>query len=605
MFSKNISVLLGALIFAVFFAYYHYTSNHLPLGAGPDNAAHNDVTRFIATHGRLPTIPRDEDALLFTPYGGTRALRPPLTYIVSAAVSKIPVFAKLHPAVAYRKGSVLLTSLTIWIVFHTLLVYFRSYGLAFMGAALLGLLPQYVFIASYNNDDSGAIFSASLMFLSLVRFLCRGVTLKNCVLFGIAAGLVILSKMTAWLLLPTVAIFLLIFVRCSAKRLLGYSAVVVVAAALSGGWWLVFNIHHYGSDDPFQQKITQEAAQRHTRFAAGHVFGYKAKDVGFRELVFDNYDNFVEKTYKSVIGNLDWLRLRFGDFQYQFYLSLFFIGVGYILLRLVWFIYTTVFNGFVWNTVTQRTVFELLMLVSVLFQFSIYVWANINNDIQTQGKYLLPVVSAVLILGLSGLRLLGAGVTTLQERFDAGEMSIGPMAVKGAGVFAVLVVALCLHIYSWLHYVIPFYDTPEYRLELRPFKAMRLTEADIAEANDISEFNLTNGALTLHTLAGDPWVILRGEVCKYLVGDVLVRVRIESDADESFKIYWDEGRGFNEAQQEKMIYKQGRAEVYFGVRADNCKALRLDPRNSAGTTEILEIAFARFAVHRADDWRKH
>jgi len=574
------------------------------VGAGPDNVAHNDVTRFIATYGRLPTIPRDQDALHFTAYGGTRALRPPLTYIVSAALSKIYPFTTLAPEIAYRKGSALLASLTLGIVFCMLLVYFESYTLALLGAVLLGLLPQYVFIASYNNDDSGAIFSASLMLLSLVLLLRRGVTLRNFILFGVATGLVILSKITAWLLVPIVALFLLLFIRGSTKKLLGLGIAALTVAVLSGGWWIIFNVYHYGSDDPFQQKITKEVAKRHTKFPADRVFGYKAEGIGYRDLVLENYDGFIEKTYKSTIGNLDWLRLRFGDLQYQFYLAIFVLSVVYLALRLIRFVYISIFQGFVWDMESKKVIFEVLLFLSLPFQFFMFVWANINNDIQVQGKYLLPVAPAMLLLALAGLKSFGGVVAALMVRFGVSDISIAPGFAKGAGVFVILLFAVCLHVYSWLHYVIPFYDRPEYKLRIRPFKVVKLTPSSVLEINDVSGFDVADGVLTLRTVEGDPWVIFNKGFCKYLNDDTLVRIKMESDTDAVVKIYWDEGRGFTEDNQATAGYRKGHSEVYFSVHASGCKMLRLDPRRSSGTTRIFEIAFARFAVERVDDWRK-
>lgn len=604
MLSANKTLLLSALVFAVFCTYYHHTSDRLPLGAGPDNAAHNDVTRFISSYGRLPTIPRDEEALDFSPYGGTRALRPPLSYIVSAVLSKIHPFTELRPAIAYRKGPALLASLAVAIVFYTLFVYLESYGLALLGAVILGLLPQYVFVASYNNDDSGAIFSGSLLLLSMVLIVCRGVTLRNSILLGIAGGLVIVSKLTAWLLLPTLVLFLLLFIRAPMKKLVGYGLAAFFAAVLFGGWWILFNMYHYGSNDPFQQKIIKEVAERHTRFPADHVFGYKAKGIGFRDLVLENHDNFMEKTYKSTIGNLDWLRLRFGDLQYHFYLAVFFVAIGYVVLRFLWLMYAGIAEGFIWNMGSRRAVFELLLLFSLLFQFYMFVWANINNDIQVQGKYLLPVGSAVLILALSGLRFFGSGAMSLLKRVDVTEVSIGPAAIKAIGICSIALFAVGLHVYSWIHYVIPFYERPEYNLKLRPFRVVDLKQSQVLKSNDISHFEAKDGSLTVHALAGDPWLLLDRSLCQYLVGNNLMRIKIESDADEMFKIYWDDGKGFSETRQAHINYRKGYSELYFGMHVGVCEAVRMDPRRSGGTTKILEIASAPFAVNREDDWRK-
>ena len=185
------------LLFGVFLCYFYFSSDVLPIGAGPDYTTNNDAVHFLYTHGRLAVMPRDENEVGYSPAGGTRVLRPPFAYIVTAGTAKV-LHAWIHrQAILFRKGSALLCAATVAVAFYAGVLYFNSYTAGLLAALLFGLLPQFAFQASYNNDDSGAIFSATLLLCVLVRIVRKGVNWPNAILLGLAGGLVILSKQTA------------------------------------------------------------------------------------------------------------------------------------------------------------------------------------------------------------------------------------------------------------------------------------------------------------------------------------------------------------------------------------------------------------------------
>ena len=57
---RGVVALITLALLAGFLAYYGFTGQRLPLGAGPDDQAHYDVTRFIHHHKRLAVLPDDE-----------------------------------------------------------------------------------------------------------------------------------------------------------------------------------------------------------------------------------------------------------------------------------------------------------------------------------------------------------------------------------------------------------------------------------------------------------------------------------------------------------------------------------------------------------------
>jgi 4-amino-4-deoxy-L-arabinose transferase-like glycosyltransferase len=593
------TLLYSSVLGIVFLIYYFSTSAYLPLGAGPDYASHNGAVRFIYEHGRLATFPEDEPKLHFTVYGGTRLLRPPLSYAVAAGVAHLLGADDSNWPHMFRKGSSTLCALTVVLTFYGLVLYFQSYGIALVGALLIGLLPQFAFIASYNNDDSGALLAATLLMVALIRIFRKGVTLGNAVLLGLAGGIVILAKETAWLLLPTLVGFVAAFVRAAPAKLARYGAVVFVVGMLSGGWWLVFNVYHYGIDDPFLLKTVQEVAGRHSRFPPGEVFGYKSQGVGYADLIVHDYDGFWNKTGASTVGDLDWLRIRLGWWQYGLYLAVLAVGLlGYAVRTASWLL-NRAGVGALKAPPGRDVIFETLLVFAIGFQLFMYTWANINNDVQLQGKYLLPIFMAPLLLFLSTWMWISGAVAPSIASGQEGSVLVARSTIRN-GLLGVAVAGLLLtHVNALLNYVIPFYVPGSYTVNVRPMAALMITPDIVTETNEVSDLEYGNGSVAMVSTGRDPWIVLRTEGEGWreeLHGDQLLKIVVYADQDGVFQVFVDDGNGFREEESHRMSYHAGRNELYFVLGVQQYKRIRLDPAQSPSRVTIEEIGAAGLRI---------
>lgn len=570
------------------------TSTALPHGAGPDYAAHDDASRFIYRHNRLAVLPEDEELLTFTPYGGTRALRPPLSYIVSASLAKALDASQKKLEILFRKGSALFAALTVMVLFQTFLVYFNSYKLAVLGAVLVGLLPQFTFIASYNNDDAGAIFSASMMLLSMTVVFRNGVSTKTLALMGFAAGLVVITKPSAWIIAPAVVLFALLFIFRKLPKAFVPMLVGAVVMSLTCGWWIVMNVNHYGVDDPLLQKVIKTTAEKHSRFDDDKKFGYAAHGASMIQLL-KNHKGFLEGTGLSTVGNLDWLRLRVGKYVYWFYYALAGLAVLYWLGRVA----SILLPGSLRRP--SDLVFESVLVFAIGFQFYMYLWTNMYNDIQIQGKYLLPVVGALLILSLGALRSAGALAWSMADRAGVGRVSITSGGLGLVAVLALIATTLALHRDSLLNHVLPFYkpafyEEPLRKISVKPFKHISIDPASFKAVNQIQSANLEGRRLTVEASGTDPWFVPDLKQCAGAQDNTLVRVRLTAPKPGRFTIYWDDGNGFSDSAKSQVRYDKGRQELHVWIAPRSCQQLRFDPAIAPGEYIIHRISLAQVDI---------
>ncbi len=601
----NKTLFLMLAVFLGFLFYFNWTSGLLPLGSGPDFSSHDDIVRFIYQHQRLPVFPQDEDQLKYTVYGSTRALRPPLAYITSAMLAHLQHFELLNTdgslsakaRLAFRKGSVLLCSLALMVGFYALYVYFNSYGKALVGVLLTGLMPQYTFIASYNNDDSGAIFSATLLVLALVLIFRRGPGWRQILLLGVASGLVILSKQTAWLLALPVVLFMLLFVRLPLKSGLLKLLTVLLLVLAAGGWWLIWNMYHYGPHDPFLFHLTQALAEKYQRFAGNPAHGYHARGIGMMDLL-KNRDGFLTKTFVSTVGNLDWLRLRVAPAVYWLYKAVILIAAGW-------------FAVFSFNRIRARRImkpdekreyaFQALLFFMLAFQFFMYMLVNEYNDIQLQGKYLMPVWLPLVILFLSGATRVVDFAEKLILRHGGGSLTIHWSRASLAWIFAGLV--LLLHFFSLFFYVAPFYGRVNHEMVIHQFDSIGLPVKAIIFSHDIANLKQRGAGISFESTGNDPYLIVGKAYCRKLTGNRLMRLKIQSETKGRLQLYWVERKG-EKGHVSETPFLPGSNEVYLGISLQKCHVMRFDFGTHPGKFIVDQLATARIDIdrHRPPDY---
>jgi len=593
------TVRYALILFGVFLFYFYFSSNVLPVGAGPDYTANNDAVHFLYTYERLAVMPQDEYKVGYSPAGGTRVLRPPFGYIVSAGTAKALDSWIDNRFILFRKGSALLGAATVAVAFYAGVLYFGSYTAGLFAALLFGLLPQFAFEASYNNDDSGAIFAATLLLCALVRIRRKGVNWPNAVLLGLAGGLVILSKQTAWLLAPTVALFLAIYVRGSWKSLAKYASVGLVVLVLSGGWWVLFNVYHYGPGDPFALEIEQTLAAKHQRYAANKDYGYKAEGAGYEALLFENYDGFWEKTIASTIGNLDWLRIRLGPLQYGLYLALFLLAFVYVMVRLCGLLYRRI-KSRPPQDADGDIMLEVLLAFALVFQFYMYMWTNINNDIQLQGRYLLPAFLAVVLLGMSATKSILARAAPVVVEDNPKDVVVSGSGVRKWSVAGAIVFLVAIHVDAIFGYVIPFYRPVIHPMHLhRGFVNVVISPGDILRKHEMEQFATTATGFRFVSTGVDPWFVvsLSGRrMCNLFSGYNVLRARINAAEQGRFKVYVDRGRGFREDDAYGVRYPAGESVVVLVFDVPRCSRIRIDPAVRATSLDVSELSLGKIVI---------
>ena len=391
-------------------------------------------------------------------FGNSRLLRPPLGYGTAAVIAKVRGTTVYHHEpryYSYRLANAFFGALTIALTYATVTLLFNSALVGLLGSLLVGLMPQFTFIASYLNDDSAAIAAVSLIVFSMAKIVRNGASFSNCLLFALSIGVTIISKKAAWVFLPSAILFYLGFILRFERGFFSKHIAMAIVFILAGGWWLVFNMYQYGWNDPILSKVIGRASWENTELDLNQFGTIAVHGIGVSELLLGNFGNFIGKSYIAFVGLLDWVKLRVGPAQYSYYL---FIAFGLVANLL--FLTIEAFQSRLQN---KRVWLEIILYISCISQILAYAWANAFNDIQVQGKYIIPVILPMLILSLSFyaklMQWLFKHVHFLQTQASQ------PLKIMVASL--VIISPVIIHLDALIHYVAPFYwpDTALWNLE--------------------------------------------------------------------------------------------------------------------------------------------
>jgi hypothetical protein len=214
----------------------------IPLYVGMDAIQHYQYIEYVWENKSIPIATE-----------GWQMFQSPLFYLLCAPIFGLfkSLVGPVNTAFLLRATNLLCGLLLVELCYRGLrYVYPDREDLQSIGTALGGLLPMNIYISqAVGNEPMAALFAGTAVVICLRLFSAGTVpSISSCALLGLAVGLSVLTKPTAFLLIP--AIFLcmahLVF-TChgrtweSAATLGRLVTILVGVATLVSGWYYVRN----------------------------------------------------------------------------------------------------------------------------------------------------------------------------------------------------------------------------------------------------------------------------------------------------------------------------------------------------------------------------
>ena len=402
----------------------------------PDEPAHYNYIRHIATTGQLPVLkPGDWNAPLLErlksakfPKGESvdsiayESHQPPAFYLLATPLYKATAHLPLEErVVALRLLSVVLSGITVIVVFLIVRSIFpEELPLQLGVAAFIAFLPMRSAISGSISNDAFTELVATLMLLAMVHVLRAGLKRRSAFLLGLLMGIALLTKMTVYGYVPLALLVTLVSPRQGknggSSRLPMVGLILLVALIVSG-WWFVRNGMVYGATDIF-------AMQRHDQVVVG-----QPRFEGFTPAALSY---FTTTLFQSFWGQFGWMGILM-DSQMYFVLKLITLlaAFGFLL-----FLLRVVLGKGSLSADQKRSL--TLMGVALAVVVAQLIGYNLSF-VQAQGRYLYPALLPIALFFVLGLRELMAPI---HERLLL-TLSMGSLAI--------------LNVVCLTRYVIPYF----------------------------------------------------------------------------------------------------------------------------------------------------
>lgn len=398
---RRIKVIELCLFFCVCFI----IAAGMPMENAPDEGMRYPIAQFIYSNGFLPE--GSEAGLVNSIWGFSYVYNPYVTSIFSAFFMKIvSVFINTDMALltAARLTSILSGLGTLFVTFKLGELLFRRKEYALMLGTFVGFLPQFIFLCTYQNNDSFAVFTSSLILYFWARALRDGFDYKICIGLGISCGLCMLSYYNAYIFLLGSLVFYF-FQRIkdhdASVYIIRDAIIILTVAFVIAGWFFIRNAALHDGD------ILGFASTR----AAGEQYameGFKPSqrltpssehlsiaDTFLRPNMFQGEGNWLKVVAKSFIGVFSTMTVFMSKPVYIIYVLIF--GLGFVFC-VIWFILNR--KGQHQFAASLRITLPLMILINL----GLFVYYTYFSDYQAQGRYMMPSLIPIMLIITEGYR---------------------------------------------------------------------------------------------------------------------------------------------------------------------------------------------------------
>lgn len=407
--SATVLLTLAALSASVGLLWFHT----IPFHAGPDEAAHFHVVRFILEHHRLPVFSPDEMWLYHTEVGVVEsyAAFPPLAYLLGAGLQMVSGGGEFWGSRALSLISNIGTVLMTFLIGRRLFP--SAPSIAGCAALVVAFLPQFTFVGAYFNSDALALFEMSVLTYLLLQLSGHP---RPFVFFltGAAIGLLLLTKYTFYAPGLVGLLAALVFVRFARAPLVS-TLCLLGSLVLTSGWWFIRNVQLYGEPIPGQVIAAAKASE-----GGNSLFIPANHGVNLLTLSFST--DFWPITLKSFIAGLGFLTVFLDPWYYALCAAagvLAAVGLAHRLLA---------------RPVSGRALAISAGGVALIAATTASSMAiSVYGEWSAQGRYLFPALIPIVGFAVVGWHWLGAASPRL--RHAPLLLTAGVVALNGVSLF--------------------------------------------------------------------------------------------------------------------------------------------------------------------------
>lgn len=401
-------------VFVCFLICFTWSCIFLDQNYGPDEGMRYDIPRYIFETGKLPY--GDEPSLINPIWGFSYGFCIVLPYLTSALFMRIASFyvsSEFPLLIAARLTSTLSYAATVYFAIRIGKRLFSDWG-KWIFVLIMTLTPQIVFLGSYVNNDSFALFSVVMIVDCWLECMPYDFDRRSSLRLAVAVSMCLLSYKIAYsYILSTFLLYCYWYVKNRKRIKFSYfilnGLMILGVVFLLTGWHFIRNAILYDGDflATWAHRSTAELyalpqykpSQRSTFRQNGYSAFYMLKTTPW-----------IEMTLKSMISVIGHLNVFAKDWVYKGFAWLFSVGTIFALVKLFW-------PGRKRRDIKYGAIYFLMLMASVI-TFGMSIWSSWTNGYQPQGRYVIYAFPCFALIASSGYNWV---LEKLKQRIGWGE----------------------------------------------------------------------------------------------------------------------------------------------------------------------------------------
>lgn len=373
-----------------------------PFSVSPDEQMRYLIPEFIYNNGYLPH--GGDPSIRNEQWGISYGFTPITSYIISAAFMKIAsIFSTdfMFLLKAARLVNVLFGTGTVYIIIKIGKQAFKKpYDWLFI--IVTSTLPQFVFMNSYINMDSMALFGCALLFYMWIYGKDNNWNTKACIGTGIAVSICTLSYYNTYgFILCTVIYFVASNVIANKDNknwfiiLIKKGLIITGVVLLLTGWWFIRNYIIYDGDilglntsNQYGEKYAVE------NLKPSNILTPMKEGKSILDMLLGGW---IKVTVVSFLGCFGAIDITMPIYAYIIYCAFIVLGITGLVIKLL-----NIKKAKTKDDYVQAIWFNGSGILVILITIGLSIYYSYASDYQPQGRYILPMMVPFFYLIVSG-----------------------------------------------------------------------------------------------------------------------------------------------------------------------------------------------------------
>ena len=334
---------------------------------------------------------------------------------------------------------------------------------------------------------------------------------------------------------------------------------------------------NYGVSDPTALNYAQKLQSTLSDLDPNRQ-GYASLGFGLTDM-FTNHDQFLIRSYKSLIGYLEWLHLDVGKGSYWFYAIVMVIGFVGVAFRTR-------------SSLKETHYLDLIVLALVVSQCAFYIHHNLLRDIQPQARYVLPIIMPLIYLFLRTLHEVPAHSMVLK---------IKSTTISFQMLASLVLIPMCflLHIFTLNTHILPIFEPRPFYTSIKPPKTYNIEDSLKVIAAETVSFKVIDQKLVLQRTGNNtPSIVLDPSFCKLLPINALITFSTTSNTSGGMYLRLDRQHQKTYDHIVWQGFPAGTSSVTFSLSTNDCTGAKITLSKQTNKLTLSDLRISELKIHQ-------